>query len=98
MTDNEILVTTLLVLAVICIEVTACLQPLWLRLLIVESRWKLGEWRARAVMGIAFWLPRWLVRAAAIRLFAYATTGRYGATLVPELTAIEALKRWETSK
>lgn len=43
---------------------------------------------------LAGWLPRRLVYFAAIRMFAYATTGMYGNTVVPELTAMDALERW----
>jgi len=45
---------------------------------------------------VAHLLPRWLVKWAAIRLIAYATSGKYGSTVVPELTAMDALKRWES--
>ena len=45
---------------------------------------------------IAFHLPKCLVYWATIRLIAYATTGKYGNTVVPELTAMDALKRWES--
>ena len=43
-------------------------------------------------------MPRWLVYHCAIRLIAHATTGKHGAQLVPELTALEALERWDKSK
>lgn len=46
-------------------------------------------------MWFAWRLPRWLVKWAAVRLMAHATTGKYSATVVPELTAMDALKRWE---
>lgn len=44
---------------------------------------------------ISWWMPKRLVYFCAIRLGALATTGIYGSTVVPELTFIEALKRWE---
>jgi len=44
---------------------------------------------------IAFWMPKRLVYLCAIRLAAYATQGEYGDTVVPELTAMDALNRWE---
>lgn len=47
---------------------------------------------------IAFHLPRCVVYWAIIRLIAYATSGRYDSTVVPELEAMEALKRWEYSE
>jgi hypothetical protein len=45
-------------------------------------------------MEIAWRMPRWLVYWCANRLVAEATSGRYSSTIVPELTAMEALKRW----
>lgn len=46
-------------------------------------------------MWVAWKLPKWLVMWASVRLMAHATTGKYGTTIVPELSAIDALKRWE---
>lgn len=43
---------------------------------------------------LAWKLPRTLVMWASIRLIAHATTGEYGSTIVPELSAMDALKRW----
>jgi len=45
-------------------------------------------------MWIAWKLPKWLVKWAAIRLMAHATTRQYSNTEVPKLTAMEALERW----
>lgn len=51
-------------------------------------------------MGEKFWrwlawrLPRRLVMWATIRLVGHATTGRYSSQVVPELTAMDALRRW----
>lgn len=45
---------------------------------------------------IAGWLPRWLVRAAFIRLSAYATMGRYGNTDPGKISVMETLNRWDT--
>ena len=44
---------------------------------------------------LAFKLPKRLVYWAAIRLIAHATCGRYSATVVPDLTAMDALRRWD---
>lgn len=44
---------------------------------------------------LAYRLPRPLVYWAAIRLMAHATTGQYRDQVVPDLTAMDALKRWE---
>lgn len=54
----------------------------------------------RVTEKIKFWIawrmPHWLVNLCAVRLIAHATTGRYSDTVVPELTAMDAVKRWET--
>jgi hypothetical protein len=46
-------------------------------------------------MKIAWLLPRPLVLWCAVRLISNATTGRYGNQVVPDLGAMEALKRWD---
>jgi len=46
-------------------------------------------------MWLAWRLPRWLVMWASVRMIAHATTGKHSSTVVPELTAMEALQRWE---
>ena len=53
-------------------------------------REKLATW-------IAWKLPRYLVMWCAVRLVAHATQGKYSSTVVPELSAMDALKRWETA-
>lgn len=55
----------------------------WLGALVKMQRW------------VAWGLPKWLVKWAAVRLIAHATVGKYGSTVVTELTAVDALKRWE---
>lgn len=45
-------------------------------------------------LAVAWALPRWLVYWAAIRLMAHATQDQYSNQIVPELTAMDALKRW----
>lgn len=42
-------------------------------------------------------LPRNLVYWCAIRLMAHATQGRYSTQVVPDLSAMDALKRWEAA-
>lgn len=49
----------------------------------------------RAKIAVAWKLPRWLAYWAAIRVMAHATTGEHGNQIVPDLTAMDALKRWE---
>lgn len=48
------------------------------------------EWK------IAYLLPKKVAYVAMIRLFAHGTSGKYGDTLVSEVTAMEILDRWET--
>lgn len=48
-------------------------------------------------MWIAWHLPKRLVYWCAIRVDAHATTGDYGSQNVPDLLAMDALKRWETA-
>ena len=44
---------------------------------------------------IAFALPRRVVMWASIRLIGHATVGKHGDTVVPDLRAMEALRRWD---
>jgi hypothetical protein len=43
---------------------------------------------------IAWHMPEWLVYWCTIRLNEHATSGKYGNTVVPELTVMSALDRW----
>jgi len=45
-------------------------------------------------MKIAWLLPRSIVYWAAIRLGCHATQGQYSDQVVPDLSFVEALKRW----
>lgn len=47
------------------------------------------------VMWIAWHLPRKVAYWAAIRIGAHATQGKYGTQIVPDLSFMDALKRWE---
>lgn len=49
----------------------------------------------KLVMWFVWLLPRWLVYWCSVRLLVAATTGKWGHQVVPELTALDALKRWE---
>lgn len=60
----------------------------------VELKYELSRKIEKLQIWCAWRLPRWLVKWAIIRLMAHATTGKYGSTIVPELTIAEALKRW----
>ena len=48
-------------------------------------------------MWLAWKLPKRLVYFCAIRVDAHATTNEYSNQIVPDLTAMDALKRWETA-
>ena len=48
----------------------------------------------RLRLRLVYLLPRSLVYWCAIRLIAHATTGKHGAQLVSDLTAMDALDRW----
>jgi hypothetical protein len=54
--------------------------------------------RDKFSMWVAWHLPHRVVMWAAIRVAAYATTGKYGNTVVPELTAMDAVQRWDDRK
>jgi hypothetical protein len=49
----------------------------------------------RIAIWIAYHLPRRVVYWATIRLGAHATTGPYSKTVVPALTVVDALQRWD---
>lgn len=55
--------------------------------------WRLNKEKAQ--MWIAWKLPKWLAKWAAVRVIAHATTAQHGPTSPGELTAIDALKRWD---
>jgi hypothetical protein len=64
------------------------------------TRSEMAYWYVRRPLGrlalkLVWALPRSLVYWCAIRLIAHATTGKHGATIVPELSAMDALQRWE---
>lgn len=45
-------------------------------------------------MWLAWKLPRGLAYWCAVRVISRATTGKYSSQIVPELSAMDALKRW----
>lgn len=45
---------------------------------------------------IAFALPRKIAYLSMMRVYAHGTSGKYGNTMVNEVTAMEILGRWET--
>ncbi len=48
----------------------------------------------KCLMWIAWHLPKHIVYFCAIRVAAHATTGKYSNQIVPDLTALDAIKRW----
>ena len=48
----------------------------------------------RFLLWFVWKIPKVLIKWAAIRLITNATTGEYGNTVVPELSAMDALTRW----
>lgn len=52
----------------------------------------------RVAMRVAWWLPRRIAYWCSVRLMAAATQGCYSGQVVPELTCMDALERWEISQ
>jgi len=69
------------------------------RLRLLMMRWSWRTWRDRLAMQIAWWLPRWLVYFAVIRVWAHATTKlpAWQQDHPSSITWDEALKRWEVT-
>jgi hypothetical protein len=55
------------------------------------------RWTERLARKIAWRLPRRVVMWCYVRVGAYATTGEYSDTVVPDLSMMDALGRWESS-
>jgi hypothetical protein len=53
--------------------------------------------REQLAMFIAWRLPKSVVYWCAIRLIAHATQGEYSYQIVPDLSAMDALKRWNSN-
>lgn len=49
-------------------------------------------------MKIAWLMPKRIVFWCTLRLIAYATQGKYGNQIVPDLTAMDALERYRVDK
>ena len=54
--------------------------------------------KERLLNRIAWMLPARIVYFAAIRLVEHATTGPYGQTEAPAITAMDAIERWEKDR
>lgn len=64
----------------------------------IELRYWIGKRRERAIRALVWRLPWQVVTWAYIRVAAHATTGRYGNTVVPDLSMMDALKRWDDAR
>ena len=53
------------------------------------------ETKEKLQMKLVWALPRWMIKWASVRMIAHATQGEYGDTIVPELSAMDALDRWQ---
>lgn len=49
----------------------------------------------KLIQTIAWWLPRRLAYWCAVRVIAHGTQGPWSNQVVPDLLAMDALKRWE---
>jgi len=58
-------------------------------------KYELSKLKQRWLTRFVWHLPRSLVYWCAIRVMSHATTGEYDNQIVPDLTAMEALERWE---
>lgn len=67
-----------------------------IRLMIDNLIYNITRKLERFTCWIAYKLPRKLVMRCYFRVIAHATTGKYSSTVVPELTAMEAIDRWNS--
>lgn len=65
----------------------------WFRMTFPFVVWRKTR-KGKLYQAIAWRLPKELVLWAYTRVVAHATTGEYGDTVVPDITAMEALDRW----
>jgi hypothetical protein len=68
-------------------------QILWL-----DRHYEIRKRREAFVRWIAWHLPHELVMWCYFRVAAHATTGEYSKTVAPELSMMDAIKRWDTAK
>jgi hypothetical protein len=66
----------------------------YLRRLVI---WIYYEKKEKLQMKIAWRMPHWLVMWCVVRVGAHATQGQYSNQVVPDLTLMDALKRWDTA-
>lgn len=63
--------------------------------LIERKYWWYDKPKHRLMLKLIWKLPRGLCAWAAVRVMSHATTGQWSNQVVPELTAMDALKRWD---
>lgn len=51
----------------------------------------------RLERNIVWLLPMWVIKWATVRAILHATNGKWGKTIVPKITAMDVLDRWEQS-
>jgi len=61
-------------------------------------RWRLLSWPDRIARWIAWHLPARVVLWAGVLIAVHATSRKYDKQVVPDLTAMDALKRWWDDK
>lgn len=64
----------------------------------LDLKYEASKAAERARRWLVWRLPRRLVMWCAIRVIANATTGQYENTIVPDLTAVDALGRWDNNQ
>lgn len=60
----------------------------------IDFEYRIRRNQEKLVRWIVWRLPKRLVMWAYYRVLAHATTGKYGKTIVPEITAMDAVDRW----
>ena len=63
-----------------------------------ELKYQIHKRYERALLWFVWRLPRTIVKWSYIRVAANATTGRYENTIVPELSMMDALQRWDDGR
>ena len=61
-----------------------------------EIKCRVSRGAEKALIWAVWKLPRRLVMWCAVRVISHATAGQWSSQNVPELTAMDALKRWES--
>lgn len=61
----------------------------------MDWKYELSKLREKVALKIVAKLPSWIIYRSTIRLICHATTGEYENQVVPDLTAMDALQRWE---